>query len=504
MQDVDQPRGIAAVQPNRRLVQHVERAHQPRAQRRCQLNPLRFAAAQRCRQAVKREVFQANVVQKLQPLLNLLQDFSRDLRLLRRKLQVLEKLRCRFHRKLRQLAYIFAVDLYLQRVRPQPPPAALRTLRVPAIPAQKHPHMQLVFLALQHGKETLYAGKLAFAFNHQRLLIFSQIDPRDIERHVTLPRKLPQLGLKRAILRFGPRLNRAFAQRFGHVRDNQIQIEINGVAKALASRARAKRIVKREQRRFRLFIPDVAVLALEPLREAPLLDLLAFARCGFEHSLSRLAISHLQRVHNARPLVRRHHNAVHQHVQRLVEVDIQQRLRRGELKHLAVLEEPAKAFLAQIEQALAQRRRSGLSQGRGLGRFSAARLLFRRRRRRRRLHREKHIQPRAFAQRQNRSRHLVHRVFLYLIAAVPTKRAAHASVEQAQVVVNFGGRGHGGTGIARGILLPDGNSRRDAVNQVHVRLLNALQELPRVGREGLHVAPLAFGVDGVKGKGRLA
>ena len=171
MQDRHQPRRVPAVQSDGRFVQHVQRAHQPRSQRRCQLNPLRLAAAQRRRQPVQRQILQANIVQELQPLLYLLQNFSRDLRLLARELQRLKKLRCLLHRQLRQLAYVLAFNLHLQRVRPQPPAAALRTLRVPPIPAQKNAHVQLVFLPLQHGEEALYAGKLAFAFNHQLLLV---------------------------------------------------------------------------------------------------------------------------------------------------------------------------------------------------------------------------------------------------------------------------------------------------------------------------------------------
>ena len=45
---------------------------------------------------------------------------------------------------------------------------------------------------------------------------------------------------------------------------------------------------------------------------------------------------------------------------------------------------------------------------------------------------------------------------------------------------------------------------RDAVDVVDVRLLDALQELPRIGGERLDIASLALGVNGVKGKGRLA
>ena len=46
LQDPNQPVRVPRMQPDRRLIQHVERAHQLRAQRSRQLNPLRLAARQ--------------------------------------------------------------------------------------------------------------------------------------------------------------------------------------------------------------------------------------------------------------------------------------------------------------------------------------------------------------------------------------------------------------------------------------------------------------------------
>ena len=44
VQDLDQPVRIAAVQADGRLVEHIQRAHQPRTQRSRKLNALRFAS----------------------------------------------------------------------------------------------------------------------------------------------------------------------------------------------------------------------------------------------------------------------------------------------------------------------------------------------------------------------------------------------------------------------------------------------------------------------------
>ena len=162
------------------------------------------------------------------------------------------------------------------------------------------------------------------------------------------------LRCQRLVLGLGPRLDRAFGQRQRLVRNHQVQIEIDGVAEALAARARAERIVEREQPRLRLFVADVALLALEALREAELLCSFAFARRSLEQHFARFAITLLHRIDDAQARVRRNRDAIDQHQHRFGEIQIEQRLGRGELDHLPVLIEPVVAPLAQLEQALLQ------------------------------------------------------------------------------------------------------------------------------------------------------
>ena len=75
--------------------------------------------------------------------------------------------------------------------------------------------------------------------------------------------------------------------------------------------------------------------------------------------------------------------------------------------------------------------------------------------------------------------------------------------QQAQVVVDLGDRADRRARVARGGLLVDRDRRRQPLDRVHVRLVHLPQELPRVGGQRLHVAPLALGVDRVEGKARL-
>jgi hypothetical protein len=89
-------------------------------------------------------------------------------------------------------------------------------------------------------------------------------------------------------------------------------------------------------------------------------------------------------------------------------------------------------------------------------------------------------------------------------AAVQAGDGAAAGVEQAEVVVDLGGGGDGGAGIAGLIFLLDGDGGGEAVHVVDVGLFNALEKLAGVGREGFDVAALALGVDGVEGERGLA
>ena len=89
-------------------------------------------------------------------------------------------------------------------------------------------------------------------------------------------------------------------------------------------------------------------------------------------------------------------------------------------------------------------------------------------------------------------------------AAVGAVRQADARPEEAHVVVDLGLGADGGTRVAAGAPLVDGDGGREAFDVVDVGLLHLAEELAGVGGEGLDVASLAFGVDGVEGEGRLA
>ena len=55
-ENLDQPAGVAAVQSDRRLVEHIAGADQPRTEASRELNTLRFASRKRRRQPVQRQI----------------------------------------------------------------------------------------------------------------------------------------------------------------------------------------------------------------------------------------------------------------------------------------------------------------------------------------------------------------------------------------------------------------------------------------------------------------
>ncbi|MNT02003.1 hypothetical protein D3C72_1364900 [compost metagenome] len=81
---------------------------------------------------------------------------------------------------------------------------------------------------------------------------------------------------------------------------------------------------------------------------------------------------------------------------------------------------------------------------------------------------------------------------------------AGARHEQFQVVVQLRHGAHGGAGAAYGVGLVDGNGRGNALDLVYGGLVHAVEKLARIGTEGLDIATLAFGVQGVEHQARFA
>ena len=89
-------------------------------------------------------------------------------------------------------------------------------------------------------------------------------------------------------------------------------------------------------------------------------------------------------------------------------------------------------------------------------------------------------------------------------AALGAHHLPHAREEQPHVIIQLRGRANRRAAVLDGVLLLDGDGGRDVVDAVDVGLVHALQELPGVGAEGLHVAPLPLGVERIEHEAGLA
>ena len=70
---------------------------------------------------------------------------------------------------------------------------------------------------------------------------------------------------------------------------------------------------------------------------------------------------------------------------------------------------------------------------------------------------------------------------------------AAACPEQAEIVVELSLRRHVRTRAATAVMLVDGDCRSQSLYAVHFRRVHAPQELPRIGGQTLHEAPLPLG-----------
>ncbi len=506
LQDVDQPLVIARVEADGRLVQHVERADQRCAQRRRQVDSLRLAARERRRQSIERQVVEADVAQERQPSFDFAQHLVRDCRLFVRERELGKELLRLTDGQGRDDVDGATADAHVARFTAQPRAAAIGTSQVSAVAAEEDADVDFVFLPLEPAEESAYACVIASALDHEATLIVREVGPWHVEANTGLARRTFQLGKLSPVVRLGPRLDRAFVDRFGGVRHHEAHVELDDVAEPVARRAGTKRVVEREQARLRRLVGDAAGAAFEALREVKALAGVGVHR---ERGAAAFAVRRLDGVRQAAAEIAFDAEAVDDHF------EASARFQRGGINLLEHHGADNRTFSDQqpAEPAAPQRlerfgRRVECLAG-GCVRLvdrlplvgdrrieSPARIGHDR-------DLEAYQQPRA-GQFAEPSRHDLGRLADHLQAALPAEGAADSGKQQPHVVVDFGGRADRRTRIADAVLLADRDGRTDALDPIDVRLFHPLEELPRVGGERLDVAALPFGVDRVERQRRLS
>ena len=301
-------------------------------------------------------------------------------------------------------------------------------------------------------------------------MLFVEIPPRDIERDAALARQPLEIILALAVGLGLPWTNGAAAQGLAVIRDHQAVVDADDAAEAAAGLAGADRRIERETARRRFAIGDVAAGAVQRTRVAP----------GFAHVVPGRILQDM-------------------HMQPAA-ADAQRGFQRlGESSGVGaggpqpVLHDfdrlPAARADARVALLLEQRQH-----------FAVLEIL-----------RYRDVETDERARIAGCSRPLLQiaadalgRVAADDIPAASAVQMRAAREQQLEMVVELGHRADGRARGAHRIRLVDGDRWRNALDAVHRRLVHAVEELPRVRREGFHVAPLAFGVQRVEHQRRLS
>ena len=483
-QRLDQPHVVALMQSDRRLIEHIQHSAQPRTNLRGQPNALAFATRQGRRIPIERKITEAHSSQKLQPLDYLFANPLRDQRLARRKLQLSRRCQRPVQRKRREIADRQPADFHSKRLWPQPLTPARRANRrrhevhhvfaIAVALGVLHPIAQKRQNAVKPGLRSLGARRTV---DQNMLLLVRQLLERGLQVDL-IPRRRNVNELDQ-ILRSRSRPQSAIQQRLRPIRNHLGRVEIVKRPKPMALRASAKRRVEAETPRLQLGYIQTAVRASHRGRKK-LLFLLGTRRrrTGNQHQ----AVSHLQRLgHRAfEPFFdpRLQHNPVDDRFNGVILAPVEV-YSLSQVAQFAV-NSSAKPLLLQLIQQLAKLALAPPH------------------------HRRHDHHPLPLAQLQDALDDLLRGLAGDGFSTVRAVRRSYRGVKQPQVVVDLGDRAHGRARAAAGGLLLDRDCGAKSLNRIHIRPLDLIQKLARVGRKRLHVPPLALGVNRVERQRTLA
>ena len=247
----DQLMDVARVQADRRFVEHVEHVHQAGAEGRGERHAACLAAAEGADRAVERQVAQADRFQVAQPIADLFEHHPPDVPLPIGEFQAAKELGGVADLQRRDLRDVQPADLRGQRLGPQPRPAARRTRPVAPPAAEEHADVHLVLPPLQPREETVQPAEVPLRHAGGDLFQVTRFELR--KRHVD--RQIAILGQGQQFLelvRIGravPRSDRPLADRLARVGNDQVHVDPDHVAEALALGTSPQRAVEAVQPR---------------------------------------------------------------------------------------------------------------------------------------------------------------------------------------------------------------------------------------------------------------
>ena len=339
--------------------------------------------------------------------------------------------------------------------------------------------MHLVGLALEIAEEATHAVPLLVpvaspvrvAIDHPVALGLAELGPGGIARDACLAGVFQQIALAIGPGRCLQRLDHAVAQCLAGVGDHQPHVDADHPAEATTGLAGAESRVERKQRGLRVGVAQVAVGTVQTGGVAPEIRFGALiqavdidaAAAALDRQLDRL--DHPDLVGAGQPEPVGHH-----------------------IEHFPVID-----HALGLDPGETAGRQPLLDLGRchGLGQ----------------LDRKGDHQPRVALRRSACHQAGVDRlgrVVSHRLRGLLVEQLRGSGKQQFQVVVQLGHRADRGARSAHRIGLVDRDRRRHAVDPIDRRPIHAVEKLPRVGRKGLDIAPLALGVKCVEHQAGLA
>src|SRR5579884_2686456 len=308
------------------------------------------------------------------------------------------------------------------------------------------------------------------------LLLLGQLAPRSIQVDLVPFGDRLDHRLVEARVSDRPRHERAPRDRERGVGHEQLGVDLLLRAEARAARARPVRRVEREDARLQLGQRDAVFRAREVLaeEERPAVD-----HVDHDQALAERG-SGLDRLRQPRAEVRAHHKPVDDDLDRVLELLVEFGDAVLQQVLLAVDLHAREALLAQLLEDVLVLALAVAHDRRVDGEL-------------RPLRQAKHLVD-----------DRVDRLARDRTTADRAVRPADARVEEAEIVVDLGDGANSRPRVARRGLLVDRDRGRETIDVVDVRLLHHLEELARVRRQALHVAPLPLRVDRVECEARLA
>ena len=486
---IDQSAVVALVQTNRGLVEDVEHVDQLGADLRCQADALAFAAAERLGTAVERQVSHADVDEEAGAGGDFAQYFVRHLaavfvEFFFQSADPVEEFR-QVH--FGHLADVLAVDEEAERLLLQAVSVAagaghgVHKARGPFLDGCRLLVGGHLVDIVGYARESaaigafgvhLYAHIVAGAVEDDVHRLVAEAFERVVEREMVARRQVLQLAVHIVRRRvFAQHVEAAVADALLGVGDYFLEVDFRNLAQAVASGAGSVWRVERECVGLRLGIGEARVGVHQHTAEVARLRFVAvfqyhqhpFALLEggldglFQSAVAFLVDAHA--VHHKLDVVRL--VAVHLHIV-------------GQLADFAVHAHAQVSFFSHLLKQFAVVALAAAHQRREdedvlVGEFRCD-----------------DVDDLAFA------------VFYHLLTADVRIGVGDTRKEQADKVVDFGDGAHRRARVLVGGFLFDGDDGAQAVDAVNVGPFHIADKVARVGREGLHITALAFGIDGVE------